>query len=275
MKSSLEFSKKNPFKTAALIFCTTLTFLSFDSFDNPSRTKEWINYFILAYSLIGAFSFLIFFFLILKLKHTYDWTLKKDLLSLSVIFLIILSLILLFNFCFIRIVDSSYKDTFVYDGRLYIYLIFVGFVNFTVIKFLDFYFFYKTKIKKNNVEKLILEGKNKYEKLILDVEDFVMIEAFGNYVLVYFINHKNQLEKTVLRNNFSLLCDNLIDISVLKRIHDSHLINITKISSLDSRNENTLVKMRHIDHPIPVSKYEVEFIQIYLDNNYDLPFHSL
>ena len=61
MNSSLEFTKKNPVKTALIIFFTTLTFLSFDSFDNPSRTKEWINYFIVAYSLIGAFSFLIFF----------------------------------------------------------------------------------------------------------------------------------------------------------------------------------------------------------------------
>lgn len=275
MKSSLEFSKKNPFKTAVLIFCITFTFLSFDAFDNPTRTKEWINYFIVAYSLIGAFSFLIFFYVILKVKHTYDWTLKKDLFSLGAIFMIILSLILSFNFCFIRIINHSYQDTFVYDGRLYIYLVFVGFINFTVIKFLDFYFFYTAKMKNKHSEKLILEGKNKYEKLILNVEDFVMIEAFGNYVLVYFINHKNELEKTVLRNSFTLLCDNLIEISTLKRIHDSYLVNITKISSLENNSENTFVKIKHIVNPIPVSKSEVEFIQIYLDNNYNLPFHSL
>lgn len=275
MKSSLEFSKKNPFKTALIIFFTTFIFLSFDAFDNPSRTKDWINYFIVAYSLIGAFSFLIFFYLILKVKYTYEWTLKKDILSLAIIFLIILGLILLFNFSFIRIVDSSYKDTFVYDGRLYIYLVFVGLVNFTVIKFLDFYFFYITKTKYKNSEKLILEGKNKYEKLILDVEDFVMIEAFGNYVLVYFINHNGELEKTVLRNSFSLLCDNLIEISTLKRVHSSYLINITKIISIENKNENNTLVIKHIDNPIPVTKSEVEFIQIYIDNNYNLPFHSL
>ena len=81
--------------------------------NNPTRTKEWINYFIVAYSLIGAVSFLIFFYVILKVKHTYDWTLKKDLFSLGVIFMIILTLIFSFNFCFIRIINHSYKDTFV------------------------------------------------------------------------------------------------------------------------------------------------------------------
>lgn len=275
MKSSLEFSKKNPFKTAVLIFCITFTFLSFDAFDNPTRTKEWINYFIISYSLIGAVSFLIFYYVILNVKLTYDWTLKKDLFSLGAIFMIILSLVLSFNFCFIRIINNSYQDTFVYDGRLYIYLVFVGFINFTVIKFLDFYFFYTAKMKNKHSEKLILEGKNKYEKLILDVEDFIMIESFGNYVLVYFINHKNELEKTVLRNSFTFLCDNLIDIAVLKRVHHSHLINITKIFSLEKRNENAYIKIKYIENPISVPKSEVEFIQIYLDNNYNLPFHSL
>lgn len=275
MKSSLAFSKKNPFKTAAIIFFTTFTFLWFDAFDNPSRTKDWINYFIVAYSLIGAFSFLLFFYLILKVKHTYNWTLKKDILSLAIIFLIILCFILLFNFCYIKIIDSTYEDTFVYDGRLYIYIVFVGFVNFAVIKFLDFYFFYKEKEKYKNSEKLVLEGKNKYEKLILNVEDFIMIEAFGNYVLVYFINHKDELEKTVLRNSFSLLCDNLIEISALKRVHGSYLINITKILSIKNKNENNTLVIKHIDNPIPVAKSEVEFIQIYIDNNYNLPFHSL
>lgn len=275
MKSSLEFSKKNPFKTAVLIFCITFTFLSFDSFDNPTRTKEWINYFIVAYSLIGAVSFLIFYYVILKVKYTYDWTLKKDLFSLGAIFLIILSLILSFNFCFIRIINHSYQDTFVYDGRLYIYLLFVGCINFAMIKFLDFYFFYKAKVKNKNSMKLILEGKNKYEKLILDVEDFVMIEAFGNYVLVYFINHNEVLEKTVLRNNFSLVCDNLIDIPVLKRVHDSYLINLTKINQIETKNETTFIKINYIDTFIPVSESEVEFLTIYFKNTYDLPFHSL
>ena len=211
----------------------------------------------------------------LKDKYTFEWTLKKDIISLTIIFSIILGLILLFNFSFIRIVDSSYKDTFVYDGRLYIYLIFVGFVNFAVIKFLDFYFFYKAKIKKNTLEKLILEGKNKYEKLILDVEDFVMIEAFGNYVLVHFINHKKQIEKTILRNSFSLLCESLNDFSVLKRVHRSYLININKIISLEMKNRKASIRVKYIDNLVPVSKSKVEFIQIYLDNNYDLPFHSL
>lgn len=275
MKSSLEFSKKNPFKTSLLIFCTTFTFLSLDSFDNPSRTKEWINYFIIGYSLIGACSFLVFFYLILNVKHSYDWTIKKDFQALGVIFLIILGFILLFNFCFIKIIDPSYQDTFVYDGRLYVYLLFVGLINFIMIKFLDFYFFYKAKIVNKNSEKLILEGKNKYEKLILDVEDFVMIEAFGNYVLVYFINHKNELEKTVLRNNFSMICDNLIEVFILKKVHDSYLININKISSLKIENDKTFAKMSDLDNLVPISESEVTFIQVYLENNYNLPFHSL
>jgi len=60
-----------------------------------------------------------------------------------------------------------------------------------------------------------------------------------------------------------------------KKVHDSYLININKISSLKIENDKTFAKMSDLDNLVPISESEVTFIQVYLENNYNLPFHSL
>lgn len=265
MKTSIEFSYSKPIITALTIVLITFVLLHFEAFDNPNRPKVWIMHFITAYSLIAGISYLTFHFIFKKYKDPNNWTFGKDIVALLFILTFVLLYILIFNSIYINYIDENFIDSYVYDGRLYYYLIFIGNVNFGAIKFLDFYVFYKKKSKNNiqNIDnqKIVLVGKNKHEKIKLEIEDLVMIEALGNYVLVHYLNHEKQIEKDIIRNSFSLISDQIQSTDQMLKIHRSYIVNVSKIINLETRKRKVLVKIKFIDELIPVSKSVVESLK--------------
>ena len=221
MKTSIEFSYSKPIITALTIVLITFVLLHFEAFDNPNRPKVWIMHFITAYSLIAGISYLTFHFIFKKYKDPNNWTFGKDIVALLFILTFVLLYILIFNSIYINHIDENFIDSYVYDGRLYYYLIFIGNVNFGAIKFLDFYVFYKKKSKNNiqNIDnqKIVLIGKNKHEK----------------------IQSTDQMLK----------------------IHRSYIVNVSKIINLETRKRKVLVKIKFIDELIPVSKSVVESLK--------------
>lgn len=267
MKTSVEFSYRKPVLTSLIIFTITFVLLHFEAFGNPVRTIAWKHHFILAYSLIAGSSFFIYYALFSTIINSKNWNLWKDISAFLLILVLVTIFILLFNIFYIETIDSNYNDNFVHDGRLYYYMCFVGIVNFLIIKFLDFYQYHKQKAIKGNVEKsqkIILEGKNKYEKIILDIDDLVLIEAFGNYVLVHYLNHENHIEKNIIRNSFSIIGEQLETIEKMKRIHRSYIVNIDKVINLEMRNRKATAKIKFIDEMIPVSKASLREIETFL-----------
>ena len=257
MKTSVEFSYRKPVLTSLIIFTITFVLLHFEAFGNPVRTIAWKHHFILAYSLIAGFSFFIYYALFSTIINSKNWNLWKDISAFLLILVLVTIFILLFNIFYIETIHSNYNDN----------LCFVGIVNFLIIKFLDFYQYHKQKAIKSNVEKsqkIILEGKNKYEKTILDIDDLVLIEAFGNYVLVHYLNHENHIEKNIIRNSFSVIGEQLETIEKMKRIHRSYIVNIDKVINLEMRNRKATVKIKFIDEMIPVSKASLREIETFL-----------
>lgn len=268
MKTSIEFSYRKPVITASIITIITFVLLQFEAFDNPNRPTAWVLHFIGAYSLIAGASYLTFHIIFKRYKDPNNWSLGKDIMSFLFILAFVLLYILIFNSFYISYIDKNFTDSYVYDGRLFYYITFIGIVNFAAIKFLDFYVFYKKKSKQNpdyiEPQKIILEGKNKHEKIILDIDDLVMIEALGNYVLVFYLNHEKQIEKDIIRNSFSLISDQVQSIKQILKVHRSYIINMNKVINIETKNRKSSVKIKFIDEMIPVSKSAIESLKEYL-----------
>ncbi|MFI0425799.1 MAG: LytTR family transcriptional regulator DNA-binding domain-containing protein [Flavobacterium sp.] len=92
------------------------------------------------------------------------------------------------------------------------------------------------------------------------------MEAFGNYVLVHYLNHENHIEKNIIRNSFSVIGEQLETIEKMKRIHRSYIVNIDKVINLEMRNRKATVKIKFIDEMIPVSKASLIEIQTFLNS---------
>ena len=94
-------------------------------------------------------------------------------------------------------------------------------------------------------------GKNKHEKIKLEIEYLVMIEALGNYVLVHYLNHEKQIEKDIIRNSFSLISEQIQSTDQMLKIHRSYIVNVSKIINLETRKRKVLVKIKFIDLYFP------------------------
>ena len=97
----------------------------------------------------------------------------------------------------------------------------------------------------------------------LNPKKVICFEANDNYVVVYFLNDKNELVKLMERislKRINTIADEL-NIS-FERVHKSYLINPAFIRKVAGKSQAHRIHMEHLEEPIPVSRnFDIREIQ--------------
>lgn len=273
IKSYIDFSLKKPLSTATLIALNCFLIVFLQAYDNDKYLFSTKRDIILSYTLLVWLSYILYFFL-LKRNSFYNknWTLLKDFVSAGVLLFFGLSFVLLFNKFYIKYIDVNFNPDYLLDHRFTISVILICIISFVEIKVLDFLYHFKsiserTKIEKKIEEtpideeekKLVFEGKNKYEKFKINHNDFIMAQAYGNYVMVYF-EIRGELKKELLRNSLTELTEQLKTNDKFIRIHRSYLVNSDKIIKVYKENRKGHLMLRYINDEVPISNSMIDFV---------------
>ncbi|MFT4661633.1 MAG: hypothetical protein ACI8XB_001911 [Patiriisocius sp.] len=108
----------------------------------------------------------------------------------------------------------------------------------------------------NSVEK-IFKIKNDKGKVIIEisVNQIITFEANDNYVITYFVDKEEKLQKSMQRISLKKIEELLFDIEAnFLRVHKSYMINPSYVSSVKGRSQAYKIEMNFLSSEIPVSR---------------------
>ena len=98
---------------------------------------------------------------------------------------------------------------------------------------------------------IIITGENKNEKLELQKNELLYIQAIENYIEIYFIDSEKKLLSKTFRQTLSKVHD---QVSFLEKCHRSYLVNINKIKEIQGNSQSAKIHFHHVEKEIPLSK---------------------
>lgn len=107
------------------------------------------------------------------------------------------------------------------------------------------------------VDRPIFKLTNEKGKTLIEVNlDLVIcFEASDNYVVVYYLDESNEVQKSLQRISLKKVEEDLKNLDVLfKRIHKSYLINPSMIEKVAGKAQAYRVELKHLDKEVPVSR---------------------
>lgn len=169
-------------------------------------------------------------------------------------------LISLFIFSYFKIIfsGSSPSDRFVI---IYLNTLIMSVIILLLIKGL----FGNINLQKKGIsDTIIIPSKNKSQAGIqLSINHLIMIEACGNYILVYYL-HDNVLKKKLIRNTLRHVEEISKTHLTLVRCHSSFLINTLYLLEIKKNLRKHSLLMDYVAQSIPISKRHLENVKIYL-----------
>ncbi len=112
---------------------------------------------------------------------------------------------------------------------------------------------------------LVLNSKNKRETLHLKEEEVHLVSSHENYIKVFFTKD-NKLQSALLRNTITNATKQIKN-KDLMRCHRKHIVNLSKVYSISSRNQRLYLRVDEIEEPIIVSKPYVKAVHRRLINS--------
>lgn len=206
------------------------------------------------YALCIVIPYFLFYLMEKRLQNAIkSWKLIHEITSKILLAFTILSVSYLYNISIVNNISFSlynYYYFMVWYGLPYLPLLIPGAV------FLHLQFIKKetseavTGTKKTTSKTHItITGKNKEEKLKLDIQDFIFAEANQNYVTIKYLK-KNRVHKKIIRSTLSEV-DNQIPNA--HRIHRSYLVNPDHIKRINGNSRKKKALLSIPGEKIPVS----------------------
>ena len=118
----------------------------------------------------------------------------------------------------------------------------------------------QTRVNDLELDGKIIPLKNTAGKVVLEVQsrDFICAFSNQNYCDIFILNN-GKLEKLLLRIPFSKLFEQLDGWPQVIRPHRTRIVNLSYATGLIDDEGKTLIKLKHIDEAIPVSRrYPIE-----------------
>lgn len=108
---------------------------------------------------------------------------------------------------------------------------------------------------------LLIPSKNKSQSgLQLSIHNLIMIEAYGNYILVHY-QHENTIKRMLIRNTMREVEELLRIYPTVIRCHSSFLINSNFLLTVKKNRRKYTLVIDHITHEIPVSKQHLSTVR--------------
>ncbi len=271
MKSSTLFSYHYPLIVAEIIFFNTFFLLHFNALGNQEISTDWRTVMIFAYSFLSGATYYLYHCLFRNVVNTQNWTVRKDIFIFLQLVVIAACLMLTFTKFYSTFINSKYNTSYLTDGRFILFFGLISLINFSTIKFLDLTFYYKKKsqLTPNSAEfntkqtpvSLTIQGKNQHEFLTLPESDFILAEASGNYVMIYYeIN--GVLKKDLLRTSLGDILNQTALFPQIVKIHRSYIINKNNILKVTKGNRKVALHLRLIDFEVQVSKSNISVLEL-------------
>lgn len=204
-----------------------------------------------------------------------DWTYFDD-ISRFLLTLILTSFVYLFYMFYA--IHFLYKEelklnNWNFERNIFIeiipYILIIGIFVYVLLKFIDYLKFSKHTTSEYNDEKLknlpvpeindnenllILYGKNRDEKIILNLEDFLYLESYGHYTKVYINNDSSEPQVKILRNSISNVIYNMNNYSSVCYCHRSYIINMNRLNKIDGNSKKSFLTLTGSACKIPLSR---------------------
>ncbi|WP_420321412.1 LytR/AlgR family response regulator transcription factor [Flagellimonas sp.] len=98
--------------------------------------------------------------------------------------------------------------------------------------------------QKENSKMLVIKGENDKIELAIKYEQLLCIKSAGNYLEIFYLSG-DQVVKTLVRGSLKEMENNINDASMV-RVHRSHMINITHISSAKKTKKGYTITVNHL-----------------------------
>ena len=206
------------------------------------------------------------------------WTVKRNLLY--ILFLNIVFLLILFfaSNAFVIIRYNSYHDFTIDKFLWYLRLqVLLGVPLGILVNFINQYYLLKKHLRIANsintsVNKEDLDSRSKnsnkihpstieldvdqYQKLSIDTNKLVLVEALGNYINIFY--YDNEIKRLTIRETISNFEKKLSSSDFIFRSHRSYLINLQLICKIDGDSQGLKVHLKKCDRLIPVSRNKIK-----------------
>jgi hypothetical protein len=208
-----------------------------------------------------------------------DWTLKKELLNVAILFLIIgLFSFLLRSLIYTNPDNVSWRYLWIEIRNAYLagvvfclYLIFARvYFNSTANKLIDHLSISppSQSIKADlNASPIFIKAHVKIDDFYFKADDLLFAKADGNYVTVYILKDgflKSELKRISLKQ----LEIQLAAYPYLLRCHRAYLLNVQRVAKLSGNSQGYLISFDETENKVPVSRaYLNQFDQIYKQTN--------
>lgn len=98
---------------------------------------------------------------------------------------------------------------------------------------------------------IIIRGENKNEKLELQKNELLFIQAVENYIEIYFVDADKKLRSKTFRQTLSNVHK---QVSFLEKCHRSYLVNINNIREIQGNSQSAKISFLLVEKQIPLSK---------------------
>ena len=105
---------------------------------------------------------------------------------------------------------------------------------------------------------IIISGENKNEKLELQKNELLCIQAVENYIEIYFVDRDKKLRSKIFRQTLSKVHK---QVSFLEKCHRSYLVNIHNIKEIQGNSQSAKISFQLVDKKIPLSKTRYKSIK--------------
>ena len=221
-------------------------------FLEPFDTNNYeTNYKTLSLSVFGVLFLLVF------IIHSYIeniiyyrldkiWKVSYEIISVLFFFLVLGSIIFLYNQLIINSMNYSIEShLWYYKNIVIVFLpIFFPLLIYLRHKFGELI----APLPENTIT---ISGENKNEVLRLQKDNLLYIKALENYIEIYFINSHNTISTKTFRQTLSKTSKQA---PFLEKCHRSYLINITNIQDIIGNSQNAKITFNNIEETIPLSK---------------------
>ncbi len=238
-----------------------------DNFEHTYKTAI-----ILGYGLVTAFSMILVYFVFPKIFKSYfndeKWTAKREMF----VYLSLILLITVFNFLYGYTVCFECRP---FRGGFWnaVYLSVSSTLAVSIFPTIAVILLVQNQLTKKHLEKAefinrqllqklepATQSSNSVEfklsqtqKLRIETDDLVCIQADDNYVQVYFLK-EHKIQKEMIRYSLKKIESEILNNDVIVRCHKSYIVNLSKIKKISGNAQGYKLHTEELDFEIPVSR---------------------
>ena len=231
-----------------------------------SNIQYYKTLYILGYFGITFCVLLLGFFIAPILFKTFfspdNWTIKKNIIFITIQFLIIIELNWVYNSTIgVGITEQHSPYYFIFitvSVGIFPTLFLIYFIEKSLThrnQTIATNFTHNIQHQKNNAinTSIKLVSKNNNETLIIGLEQLICIKSEGNYLKVFF-KDDNIIKSKLIRNSISKIEEQLIIFENVERCHRSYVVNLDNVEKLSGNARNFNLHITNLDFLIPVSR---------------------